>query len=168
MAAAPGQIGKVRKIAKIGTLTEPTRERAPSFGKITVRPGTPGAKTDPLEAAAVQGVAATLPERIVWKWLDSQRLMYEPQQAELGDRSAHGATVDFEVFDLAALPVVIRVQGSYWHGPAFPGRRAVDDEQAQRLRMEGLIVADLWEQDIYDAVLADRLTPYIMGEIGAA
>jgi len=116
----------------------------------------------------MQGVDGSLPERIVWRWLEDRRLLYQPQTQELGDRSAHGATVDFKVFDLAAMPVVIRVQGEYWHGPAFPGRRAVDDEQAARLRAEGLIVCDLQEQDIYAAVQADRLTAYIMAEIGAS
>ena len=162
------KIGKVRKVAKIGTLTEMPGERAVSFGRITVRPEMPGAKVDPLEAAAMQGVDGSLPERIVWRWLETERLLYTPQTQELGDRSAHGATVDFEVFGLALMPVAIRVQGMYWHGSAFPGRQAVDDEQAGRLRAQGFIVCDLHEPDIYAAVLADRLTDYIMAEIDAA
>lgn len=62
-------------------------------------------------------------------------------------------------------PVAIRVQGGYWHGPTFHERTIEDQQQADRLRAQGYIVLDLWEQDIYDAVRFDRLDAYIRNEL---
>ena len=158
----------VRKIPRIGPLGQEKPERAPSFGKIAVRPGVPGAKVDPLEAAARQGVDGTLPERIIWKFLEDSRMLYTPQTQELGDRSAHGTTADFEIMGIAAMPVIVRIMGTYWHSAAFLGRSSNDDEQAARLRAAGYIVIDLEEDSIYSAVLNDRLGDFVMGAINAA
>ena len=145
-------------------------KRQRGITQITIRPETPGGQGDSrmekLEKAAVQGVEGTLPERIVWKWLDGEGLSYAPQYTEFGGRSTvGGAVIDFVVWGLAGVPVAIRVQGGYWHGPAFHERTVDDLAQAERLRAQGYLVLDLWEQEVYDAVLFGRLDDYIRNEI---
>ena len=126
-----------------------------------------GAQRDLLEEAALQGVIGTLPERIVWKWLIDRGHRFIVERSEFGGALVlGGAVVDFVIYDLAGQPIALRVMGDYWHGPRFPGRQARDDEQFQRLTAMGYMVVDLWEGDIYNAVLQERLTAYIMGELG--
>ena len=162
-------LGGISKIKAIPKLTdEPKRERAISTERIPIRkrPVQWGQKEDPLEKAALQGVAGSLPERIVWKWLIDQDYLFEAQRSEFGGRLVlGGAVVDFLVYDIAGRPVALRVMGDYWHGPKFPERQARDDEQFYRLTARGYLVVDLWEKDIYEAVKNDRLTAYIMGEV---
>ena len=147
----------------------------PSFGPkrrptvvVTARGWTPR-KTSPdhkREAAAKQGVQASLPERIVWAWLERRGLSFAPQVSLMGGvGEVGGARVDFVVYGLMGQPVVLRVMGGYWHGAAFPERQRIDVEQANRLRLNGYAVVDLVEQDIYDAVEYNRMTAYIEGEI---
>lgn len=146
---------KLRRLGKGPKMPAMKQSRAFSYPK--VQP-----PKDPLEAAAVQGVVASLPERIVWKWLVDHGHLFTTQKAELSSpQTVGGTTVDFVVYSLAPQPVVFRVQGVYWHGPEFPGARAHDDEQAGRLRRQGYLVVDLRENDIYEAVLRKRLTRYI-------
>jgi hypothetical protein len=156
-------IPKIRSIASLGAPSSASIQK-PVTTPIPLTPrGTHwGKKEDPLEAAAKQGVPGTLPERIVWKWLEDNDHLFDAQSEQGGGRlSVGGAVVDFLVYTLAGATVAIRVQGDYWHGPAFPERQARDDEQADRLRQWGYIVADLWEHDIYDAVLNHRLDSLI-------
>lgn len=159
-------IGKVAGIPKLGD--EP-RTRVAQKGGIPIAPR--GAiqwapAEDPLEKAAMQGVPGTLPERIVWKWLEDNQYSYLAQSSEGGGRlTMGGAVIDFLVFDIAGKPVALRVQGDYWHGPKFPDRQARDDEQYYRLTEWGYLVVDLWESDIYEAARHKRVGPYIMGEI---
>lgn len=132
---------------------------------IALKPEVPGVAVDPLEAAAAQGVQGTLPERIILKWLERRGYLYRVQVAELGGaRSLGGMSLDFVVYGLAGLPVVLRVQGTYWHGPLMD-RTALDDEQAGRLRLNGYLVVDLWEHEIYQAVLSHRLTEFVLNRI---
>ena len=172
-------IGKIAGIQGLGELAEiegipgiwdtPKKPRAIKAERIPVRPRVldRGAQADLLEEAALQGVFGTLPERIVWKWLIDRQYRFIVQRAEFGGALVlGGAVVDFVVYDLAGQPVALRVMGDYWHGPKFPGRQARDDEHYQRLTAMGYLVVDLWEGDIYNAVLAERLTAYIMGEVG--
>lgn len=138
--------------------------------QIALRPEVPEASTETqretLEKAAKQGVDASLPERIIWKWLETQRLAFAPQYVEMGGRlTVGGAVIDFLVWGLSGVPVAIRVQGGYWHGPTFHERTIEDQIQADRLRGQGYLVLDLWEQDIYDAVRFDRLDAYIRNEL---
>ncbi|NIP97510.1 MAG: hypothetical protein GWO24_30405 [Akkermansiaceae bacterium] len=160
------KFGKVRKLAKIGELAA---VRKMGTGEIAVKKRVPGKVEDPLEKAALQGVVGTLPERIVWKWLEDEERVYETQLAELGGRFwVGGAVVDFVVYDLGARPVALRVQGDYWHGPAQGGRQARDDEQAGRLQAMGYVVVDLWEGELYEAAEHERVGRYIEGEIYGA
>jgi hypothetical protein len=134
--------------------------------RITLQPEVPGEKKDPLEAAALQGAPGTLPERIVQKFLENEGLLYQRQAAEFGgSRQLGGQTLDFVVYGLAAFPVVLRVQGQYWHGP-LSDRMSLDDEQAGRLRLQGYLVVDLFEQEIYRAVLNHNLRRFILGRVG--
>ena len=132
---------------------------------IPLKPEVPGEARDPLEAAAVQGVLGTLPERIIRKWLDTRGYLYQIEAAESGGaRTLGGMTLDFIVSGLAGPRVVLRVQGDYWHGPLMD-RSSLDDEQAGRLRLSGYLVVDLWEHEIYQAVLSHRLSAFIFSRI---
>lgn len=162
-------MNKIAGIQRIDDLPDLSK-RQQGISAITLRPETPGAQTETqreeLEKAAKQGVDASLPERIIWKWLETQRLAFAPQYVEMGGRlTVGGAVVDFLVWGLSGQPVAIRVQGGYWHGPTFHERTIEDRIQADRLRGQGYLVLDLWEQDIYDAVLFDRLDAYIRNEL---
>ena len=160
------KFGKVVKIRKVGEF--PT-VRKMGTGGIPLRKRVPGKVEDPLEKAALQGVPGTLPERIVWKWLDDEGRLYEAQYAELGGRwYAGGAVVDFVLYDLGERPVALRVQGDYWHGMGFPDRQARDDEQAMRLAAVGYVVVDLWEGELYEAARHERVGRYITDEIFGA
>jgi hypothetical protein len=144
---------------------KPRWVRTPFEVDITLRPEVPGEAANVLEKAALQTGWGSLPERIVWKWLQDKKYLFQLQQAEFGGRGQLGGTaIDFVVFGLAAMPVALRVQGTYWHRP-FSDRKAKDDVQAARLRLAGYLVVDLWEQDIYAAVRGDRLTQYIMERV---
>jgi len=162
---------QTRKISKIRDLSQPARVRAPLVDGIPLRPrgGVEwGPEEDPLEKAAAQNVPGTLPERIVWKWLEDHDYTFEAQRAEYGGRLVvGGAVVDFLVYGFGR-PIALRVQGTYWHGPEFPERQARDDEQFYRLISLGYGVADLWEHDIYQAVLDDRLTAYMEDALWSA
>jgi G:T-mismatch repair DNA endonuclease (very short patch repair protein) len=166
-----GAIKGLGDFAKIPKLTEPrSRPRKIQAEPITIRqrPVSRESEADVLEKAAKQGVVGTLPERIVWKWLEDHDYRFITQGAEFGGRMVlGGAVVDFVVYDIAGQPTAIRVMGDYWHGPKFPGRQARDDEHFMRLSQMGYLVVDLWEGDIYEAVKRDRLTAYIMGEVNA-
>ena len=148
----------MKKLRKLGhTPALPTLKRSRAFSYPKVEP-----PEDPLEKAAVQGVVASLPERIIWKWLIDHGHVFQVQKPEFGGtRTVGGVTADFVVFTLAPRKVVLRIQGEYWHGPEFPGARAHDDEQAGRLRRQGYLVVDLQEAGIYKAVLDGHLTRYI-------
>ena len=152
---------KLRKFRKLSgnfpAPALPTLKRSRTFSYPEVK-----APEDPLEKAAVQGIIATLPERIIWKWLIDHDHVFQTQKPELGGvRTTGGVTADFVVYTLTTQKVVFRIQGEYWHGPEFPGTRAHDDEQAGRLRRRGYLVVDLQEAAIYEAVLDGRLTRYI-------
>lgn len=142
--------------------------KVPSFAPITFEPQPLGKGENELEKAAKQDVDATLPERIVWKALEEQRLAFRTQVTLFGGVSPGGARVDFLIYNIRARPVVLRVQGDYWHGRSFPARQARDDEQAGRLRAAGYLPVDLWESDIYQAVRYKRVWGYIEGEINRA
>lgn len=122
---------------------------------------------DPREQFAVpkSEVMGTLPERILYKALKDRRLIPVPfsfQSTLTGGRIHLGGIVADFLSDHP--PVVLRVQGSYWHGEfdrltgdlisgdIVQGRK--DDEQGQVLNAMGYAVVDLWEHDAYD--------PYIM------
>lgn len=164
-------IGKIRKISKLRDLSSfPRKLRTAKRSGIPLRPRPVdwGKEEDPLEKAAMQDVPGTLPERIVLKWLTDQDYTFTPEAAEMGGQMVlGGAVIDFLVYDMAGQPVALRVQGDYWHGPKFPDRQAKDDDQFRRLTQMGYKVVDLWEHDIYEAVLYDRLTEYIEGEVFA-
>ena len=155
-------IRALRKRSRMPTVAAPS-------GRIPLVPELARPETkDPLEAKAKQGVIGSLPERIIWKWLEDQKLAFQWQQSAFGGRMLRGGMVlDFVVLGLAAGPVVIRVQGDYWHGPTSPGRPGRDDDQAQRLRAKGYIVLDLWESDIYAYALRGELRVLIERAIWA-
>lgn len=154
-------------LPKLKGLTKAKWRRGPGRPKpITLEPEVPGEKVDPLEAAAAQGVMGSLPERIIRKWLEGSGYLYQVQVGEGGGaRQLGGMTLDFVVYGIAAFPVALRVQGTYWH--RLGERTALDDEQAGRLRLRGYIVVDLSEQDIYRAVLGHRLDRYVKSRITA-
>lgn len=155
-----GSLGKMPKPGE-GSWTKP-----PSVSNIVIRPVEPGEREDPLEKRAMQGVPGSLPERIVWKWLEDSGHLYEVQQALFGGRRiAGGMVLDFYIYSIGGRPIALRVQGEYWHGPLGPGKKSKDDIQAFRLRARGYLVVDLWERDIYREALTGHLKRYIMRQI---
>ena len=154
-----GSLGDMPRLGK-GGWTKP-----PSTELIVVNPKEPGKQVDPLEARAMQGVQGSLPERIIWKWLENSGHLYEVQTAMFGGRRiAGGMLLDFYIYDLGP-KIALRVQGDYWHGPMRLGQKARDDQQAFRLRARGFLVVDLWEHDIYQAALSGHLKRYVLREI---
>lgn len=154
------KLKKLRRMSRIGALR--IQEGFSTPEPVTVErysyPREPGVREDPLEKRAKQGVIGTLPERIIWKWLEDRGYSFTVQQAELGGRNqVGGAVVDFIVWDYAGKPVAIRTMGDYWHGPAFPNRRNRDDAQAGKLRARGYLVCDLFESEIYEYALDGHL-----------
>lgn len=146
-------LGKLGRLATLRTL----KEARPAKPEAVARPETPWTKGNPLEEKAQQGVIGSLPERILWRWLELQRIPYEAQVAMFGGRRVKGGlVVDFVAYGLAARPVALRIQGEYWHGQK-PGEAAQDDAQAVRMRQAGLIVVDLWESDVYRTALLGDL-----------
>lgn len=157
-----GKIGEIKELGE-GRVRQPTRVR------IALRKRGLGLQGDPREKQALQGVPGTLPERIVWKFLESGDYVYQVQSSVMGGRDIiGGSVVDFLVYNIYQSPVAIRVMGDYWHGSAFPGTQAKDDEQQQRLSSQGYLVVDLWESDLYRAADLGSVRSFILRKIGDA
>ena len=121
--------------------------------------------TDPREAYAVSRdeVVGTLPERIMYKALNDRHLIppFSFQSSMSGGRLQLGGMVADFLCEMP--PVVIRIQGSFWHGEfdrltgnlmhgdIVQGRK--DDDQGQILNSMGYAVFDIWEEMVYDPVL---------------
>jgi G:T-mismatch repair DNA endonuclease (very short patch repair protein) len=119
---------------------------------------------DPREQYAVSDseVHGTLPERIIYKSLTDRHLVpgsdFTFQSSLVGGRIHLGGIVCDFLFERP--PLVIRVQGMYWHGEfdrdngdlmhgeITQSRR--DDEQGQTLNRMGYAVVDVWEEDTYN------------------
>jgi hypothetical protein len=103
--------------------------------------------------------AGTLPERMVALALCYLDVYFQAQRSEDGGRlRLGGAVVDFLVF-IGSLPVVVRVQGDYWH--SLPSRKLKDRVQWDRLHMRGYRVADIWEHELYQQWSEGRLPQLI-------
>lgn len=103
--------------------------------------------------------AGTLPEIMVAFALLRAHFLFEMQISEDGGRlRLGGAVVDFKVY-VGARPVIVRVQGDYWHG--LPDRRLKDAVQYERLKAMGYLVADIWESDIYHAWMDGVLVQFV-------
>lgn len=116
-----------------------------------------------------QWFAATvgsLPELMVGLALTELGLSFGTQLTELGGRlRSGGAMVDFEV-PLNGGLVAVRVQGDYWH--TLPERIYQDAVQADRLRRKRMLVADVWEHDLYEAWAGGRLREMVRAALLAA
>lgn len=110
-------------------------------------------KQQRLESFALQSKDAvgTLPERIVWQWLEHRKYQFLTQYIVSGG----GARLDFLVILGNPPGVAVRVMGNFWH--KMPKRIRSDAAQMLRLIAKGYRVVDLWELDIYAAVLAGNL-----------
>lgn len=90
------------------------------------------------------------PEYLVWKWLRDKG--YQPgvdfqfQSSYFGGRMDLGGLVADFVIDALTPPLIIRVQGEYWH--QLPGRRARDFYEMVQLIEHGFQVVDVWEDDL--------------------
>lgn len=93
----------------------------------------------------------TLPEGILYAWLEKRRLNFVYQAEAFGGRAQYGGQVPD--FWLPELGVAINVNGDYWHGSLLRSRR--DAENKIRLmgsKIEGVrvtAVVDLWESTLY-------------------
>lgn len=159
-------IGKNRLI-KFEAITPPSPITVHRRGLLTKDYRAP----DPREQYAVPDseVHGTLPERIVYKSLTDRHLTpgsdFTFQSSLNGGRIDLGGVVADFLFPRP--PVVIRVQGQYWHGQfdretgdlihgdLGQGRR--DDEQGQILNKMGYAVVDFWENDVYDPYILQGL-----------
>ena len=141
----------------------------PASERITAGPPKGAHLTDRerCELAADPQLPGTLPERIVRRWLMKSGLPYYEQQiAEGGHLRIGGAVVDFIVQIGRPPGIAVRVQGSYWH--KLPERVAKEFVQYNRLQAKGYRVADLWEGDVYLAVLGGYLNTYLSNTIYGA
>lgn len=148
---------KPKRVAK------PDTRRAKVDVRARVQPNYTKVKAGVLEAVAnlpankknLVPMSGTLPEIMVGLalvWLDWH---FDWQSSELGGRLyLGGGVIDFKVF-LGTGFVVVRVQGSYWH--ALPERVYKDAVQFTRLHALGYKIADIWEQDLYQAWVENRL-----------
>lgn len=95
----------------------------------------------------------TVPELVVYDWLEQKKIPFAYQGEFGGGRSIHGGAVPDFVVNVGGRGLVLRVQGEYWH--TLPGQE--DRDLAQKLLMmgqyvEGLrvyAVVDVWENDLY-------------------
>ena len=111
--------------------------------------------------------SGTLPEQMVALALCWLKLPFQCQRSENGGRlRLGGAVVDVVVF-LGSKPVIIRVQGEWWHSGA--DRKTKDAVQLERLRAKGYRVWDAWEGECYQAWVDGRLKQWVNdGVQGAA
>lgn len=139
---------------------------------------------DPREQYAVPDseVHGTLPERIFYRALTDAHLTpnadFTFQSSLAGGRIELGGMVADFLFERP--PLVVRIQGQYWHGQfdretgnlihgdLHQGRR--DDEQGQILNDMGYAVLDLWEEETYDPFILkawmDRwIYPMLLGSV---
>lgn len=120
----------------------------------------------PPDQQAMIPLAGTLPEIMAALGMLWAGIPFVSQISEDGGRTRlGGAVVDFKIF-LGTAPVILRVQGDYWH--SLPDRVLKDIVQFERLKRMGFLVADAWERDIYRAYLEGRLAEYIREVIGGA
>lgn len=85
-------------------------------------------------------------ERIFFKSLRDRKIPFSFQHSQGGGRMQLGGLVaDFLLLDR---PLVIQVQGSFWHTGTAVERR--DDTQNDRLRGMGYVVEELWDYTIKD------------------
>ena len=104
--------------------------------------------------------AGTLPERMIALALVQLAYYFQWQRAEGGGRlRVGGAVVDFMVYGIGLKPVIIRVQGDYWH--SLPDRKLQDAVQWELLHAKGYRIFDAWEHAIYEAWLNGRLQRFV-------
>lgn len=110
--------------------------------------------------------SGTLPEQMVALALCWLKLPFQCQRSENGGRlRLGGAVIDVVVF-LGSKPVIIRVQGDYWH--SLPDRKLKDAMQLERLRAKGYRVWDAFEGEIYQAWVDGRLKNFVSDGIQGA
>lgn len=96
---------------------------------------------------------ASLPELVVYDWLEKGKHQFTFQGEFGGGRQLRGGAVPDFVVNWGGRGLVLRVQGEYWH--SLPGQ--VERDMVQRMQMLGqyvnglqvAAVVDVWEQDIY-------------------
>ncbi len=151
------------------SLRTPTAPRPPQLRGLSAKP--PSLTTRRPEAAAkrpegapgkeqapgvpqwwvIETGGGSYPEFLVWKWLADKG--YKPgidfqfQSSYFGGRRDLGGLVADFIVDALTPPLVIRVQGEYWHG-ARGGAQSRDDAESILLRANKWRVVDAWTNDI--------------------
>lgn len=110
--------------------------------------------------------AGTLPEQMVAYALVMLSYSFECQNAQSGGRLRLGGSIVDFIVAIGGAKSVIRVQGDYWH--SLPERKAKDAVQLLRLQAKGYRVVDLWEHDVYQAWIENRLVQWVEQELQAA
>lgn len=114
-----------------------------------------------LEEAAAP-TYGSLPERIIEGWLLAHGYPYRREVWMLGGAILGGAKVDFVVWALApGATLILRIMGTWIH----QGREFMDAHQLARLLDYGYKVVDLFDEALYEAVRADRLSEFIYAQI---
>lgn len=140
--ALPSLSSLIRKSVPQGGRRKPPRiVRFPTFPTIVRR------RWERRVRPAVNGLPATEPEVTVAEWLARFGIPFEFQVLLLGlSRKVRGSTVvDFLL--ATQPPIVIRVQGVYWHGRTAV-KQLADLEQREALEEAGYVVVDVWEDDL--------------------
>jgi hypothetical protein len=177
-------LGKVSEIGKIGKLAGkrrlPMGELPPMSHEVTAnvlpeamrnleeRIGTRWARQ--VVALQARGVLGSVPELMVYSWLEARTIPFDFQSSMFGGRMQLGGQVpDFILKHLPEL-LVWRVQGDYWH--SRPGTH--EQDRLEKAMLLGAVVdgkkvsavVDLWEHDIYDRI-DDTLKAAMVGrEVG--
>ena len=178
-------LGKIGEIGEIGPLRErkkiPIGEALPGDAPRTqnllseemraleARIGTYWARQ--IAALQARGILGSVPELMVYSWLEGRSIPFEFQSAMYGGRGIKGGQVlDFILKHLPEL-MVWRVMGDYWHTrPGTP-----EQDRLERVMLLGAniggesvsAVVDLWESDIYDRMETTMRAAMAGREVGA-
>ncbi len=114
--------------------------------------------------------AATLPELVVYNWLEREHVAFEYQVELFGGRRLRGGLLPDFVIQHGANAIAIQVQGEYWHSKALKD----DRDRAVNLRMLGQIVngrriehvVEVWENDLYQKNLRNTVMNLAIGGSG--
>jgi len=102
-----------------------------------------------------QDVVGSVPELMVYGWLERRGVPFEFQSSMFGGRQVRGGLVpDFVLNHLTEALAILRVQGEYWH------ERVEGEDRAAKVRLLGAYingqpvayVVDVWENDVYSRI----------------
>lgn len=113
---------------------------------------------------------ATLPELVVYNWLEKEHVKFEFQVELFGGRRLRGGLLPDFVVERGAGAIAWQVQGEYWHSQALKD----DGDRIANLRMLGQVVrgrriekvVELWENDLYRKSLRNTVMSLALSGVG--